>query len=89
MLLTLLTPLLALTGITLAAPAPAPAAEVTTTNFNTPAPYDFISLAAAGKMDANLVSRGVSGPAVITKRNVGGVRMSDGVNFTGHVWVSC
>ena len=75
---TALTTLLALaTTSTLAAPAPAPAAAVADANFQNPAPFDFISLAAAGK--------NVAANAMV-KRNIGGVRMSDGAGFTGHVW---
>lgn len=71
-LLTLLLTLLTIITLTLSAPAPAAAA------FRVPAPFDFISLAAAGKT-ANL-------PTNFNKRNVGGVRMSDVPDFTGHVW---
>ena len=78
-LFNLLTALFFHTLATLAAPAPAPAAEA---SFNAPAPYDFISLAAAGK---NIPSDFTTTTG-LAKRNLGGVRMSDGANFTGHVW---
>lgn len=67
---------------TLASPAPAPAAGAAT--FNDPAPYDFISLTAAGKIAPDSLTDGTSSD--LSKRNLGGVRMSDGANFTGHVW---
>ena len=84
---TLMTTILTLTSLAVGAPAPAPApASEAAATFNAPAPYDFISLTAAGKnvpahlMDGNSIA--------LVKRNIGGVRMSDGKDFTGHVWVS-
>ena len=74
--------LLALTLTTRAAPAP----EVAAVDFNPPAPYDFISLTAAGKIAPAALTDANSNTVV--KRNLGGVRMSDGKDFTGHVWVS-
>lgn len=56
---------------TFAAPTPSP--------LNSPAPFDFISLTAAGKLST-------PGTSQLTKRNIGGVRMSDGADFTGTVW---
>ena len=42
-------------------------------DFTGPAPYNFIS-------DSSSKNSGLE------KRNLGGVRLSDGANFTGHVW---
>jgi hypothetical protein len=45
-----------------------------TTNFANPAPYNFID------------DKTESTSSTISKRNIGGVRLSDGANFTEHVW---
>jgi hypothetical protein len=45
-----------------------------TTNFLNPAPYNFID------------DKPESTSSTVSKRNIGGVRLSDEPNFTGHVW---
>ena len=49
------------------------AAAPTTPAFQEPAPFELIA-ASSSNTDA------------LSKRNIGGVRLSDGINFTGHVW---
>ena len=46
---------------------------ITAPTFQHPTPYD-------------LIADGSTTQPSITKRIVGGVRLSDGANFTGHVW---
>ena len=85
----IITTLLALPGTALSAPASAAApGAVAAAEFDAPAPFDFISLVAAGKIVPANANFGDVAAGMKTKRNVGGVRMSDGVDFTGHVWVS-
>jgi hypothetical protein len=39
-----------------------------------------------GPAPVNFIDKEASKDVSIEKRNLGGVRLSDGANFTGHVW---